>query len=234
MLKNENYLSIQGWMINELKLKGIELIVYAVIYGFSQDGENRFTGSAQYLAEWTGSTKRSVFTALSSLCEKGYIVKEEKVINGVKFCDYYAAEISTVMKKFHGGSEKISSGGDEKISVGGSEKISLHIKGIHTNSFHNKEDNYEDKPSKSKKFIPPTLEEVREYCKERNNRVDPERFIDHYESNGWKVGKNPMKDWKAAVRTWERSQYNSKPSNGNDGGKWYVQPENYDPNALPF
>ena len=52
----------------------------------------------------------------------------------------------------------------------------------------------------------PTLEDVKAYCKERGNRVDPERFIDYYTSNGWKVGKNPMKDWKAAVRTWERSE----------------------------
>ena len=57
-----------------------------------------------------------------------------------------------------------------------------------------------DKPHKH-----PTLEEVKAYCSERGNKVDPERFIDYYTSNGWKVGKNPMKDWKAAVRTWERS-----------------------------
>lgn len=50
----------------------------------------------------------------------------------------------------------------------------------------------------------PTLEDVKAYCQERGNRVDPERFIDYYTANGWKVGKNPMKDWKAAVRTWER------------------------------
>ena len=51
----------------------------------------------------------------------------------------------------------------------------------------------------------PTLEEVKEYCSERGNKVDPERWFDYYTSNGWKVGKNPMKDWKAAVRTWERT-----------------------------
>ena len=54
------------------------------------------------------------------------------------------------------------------------------------------------------RFRPPTVEEVEQYCFERNNRVDPERFVDFYSSNGWKVGKNPMKDWKAAVRTWEK------------------------------
>lgn len=52
----------------------------------------------------------------------------------------------------------------------------------------------------------PTLEEVKAYCSERKNKVDPERWYDYYTSNGWKVGKNPMKDWKAAVRTWERGE----------------------------
>ena len=55
------------------------------------------------------------------------------------------------------------------------------------------------------RFVKPTLEQVSDYCNERQNGIDPERFIDYYTSNGWKVGKNPMKDWKAAVRTWERS-----------------------------
>lgn len=60
----------------------------------------------------------------------------------------------------------------------------------------------------AKRFTPPTVAEVRAYCQERQNNVDPERFIDYYTSNGWKVGKNPMKDWKAAVRTWERQGWN--------------------------
>lgn len=54
------------------------------------------------------------------------------------------------------------------------------------------------------RFSKPTIEEVQAYCKERRNSVDAERFISFYESKGWKVGKNPMKDWKAAIRTWER------------------------------
>lgn len=54
-------------------------------------------------------------------------------------------------------------------------------------------------------FIKPTLEEVRAYCLERKNKVDPEAFIAHYESNGWRVGKNPMKCWKSAVVTFEKN-----------------------------
>lgn len=61
--------------------------------------------------------------------------------------------------------------------------------------------------TKRKRFEKPTLSEIEQYCIERNNNVNAEHFFDYYESNGWKVGKNSMKDWKAAVRTWERSEY---------------------------
>ena len=62
-----------------------------------------------------------------------------------------------------------------------------------------------DSKKRASRFTQPTLEEVQAYCVERGNGVDPQRFVDYYSSNGWKVGKNPMKDWKAAVRTWERN-----------------------------
>ena len=59
-------------------------------------------------------------------------------------------------------------------------------------------------------FVKPTIEDVKAYCLERNNNVDPEAFISCYDSKGWMIGKNKMKDWKAAVRTWERSRNNSQ------------------------
>ena len=62
-----------------------------------------------------------------------------------------------------------------------------------------------------KRFIKPTVEEVREYCQERGNTVDPNTFVNFYESKGWVVGKSPMKDWKAAVRNWERSRTETTP-----------------------
>ena len=62
---------------------------------------------------------------------------------------------------------------------------------------------------KHKRFNPPTIEELSNYCMERQNSVDAHKFIDYYTANGWKVGKNQMKDWKAAVRTWERNTDNS-------------------------
>lgn len=66
--------------------------------------------------------------------------------------------------------------------------------------------------AKATRFTPPTLEEVTAYCQERSNNVDPQRFIDFYESKGWMVGKNKMKDWKAAVRTWEKREKENNPA----------------------
>ena len=66
---------------------------------------------------------------------------------------------------------------------------------------------YPPKP-KITRFVKPTVEEIEAYCKERNNNVDAAHFFDHYEGQGWKVGKNPMKDWKAVVRTWEKNNFN--------------------------
>ena len=58
-------------------------------------------------------------------------------------------------------------------------------------------------------FKKPTVDEVAEYCRERKNKVNAATFVDHYESNGWKVGRNSMKDWKAAVRNWEKNDFGS-------------------------
>lgn len=69
---------------------------------------------------------------------------------------------------------------------------------------------------KSSRFTPPTLAELEIYCSERKNGVDPQKFLDFYESKGWLIGKNKMKDWKAAVRTWERSS----------GATGYLDPKN--------
>jgi hypothetical protein len=63
------------------------------------------------------------------------------------------------------------------------------------------------KKEKNVKFIKPTIDQIKEYCTERNNNINAERFFDHYEANGWMTGKNKLKDWKAAVRTWEKNQF---------------------------
>lgn len=68
-------------------------------------------------------------------------------------------------------------------------------------------------------FNKPFLEDVKAYCLERGGRVDPEKWMDYYESNGWRVGRNPMKDWKAAIRTWERNGFPNK-SDSKEAPHW--------------
>lgn len=84
-----------------------------------------------------------------------------------------------------------------------------------------KDCNSTEKKQKRSLFKPPTIEEVKAYCKERNNNVDAQRFVDFYEAKGWMLGKNKMKDWKAAVRTWERNETNGQASRDNAENQRY-------------
>lgn len=125
-MKDESFVMVAGWMVSKLQLKGRELLIYAVIYGFSQDGQSWFTGSVRYLAEWAGCSKRTVYTTLQSLLEKGLIHKRVKDVNGVRFCDYQAVKPDAgVVKKLHGGGEKTAPGVVKKLH-GGGEKTSDH------------------------------------------------------------------------------------------------------------
>ena len=87
MLKNENYLIIYGWMVNELNLKGNDLLVYAIIYGFCQDNQN-YDGSKQYLVEWTNSTKQGVCKNLKPLMERGLISRIDGDSDSLNFSSY--------------------------------------------------------------------------------------------------------------------------------------------------
>lgn len=125
-MKDESFVMVAGWMVSKLQLKGRELLIYAVIYGFSQDGQSWFTGSVRYLAEWAGCSKRTVYTTLQSLLEKGLIRKRVKDVNGVRFCDYQAVKPDAgVVKKLHGGGEKTAPGVVKKLH-GGGEKTADH------------------------------------------------------------------------------------------------------------
>ena len=101
---SKNYTIIQGWMISDLGLKGNSLLIYALIYGFSQAENCKFTGSLNYLATWTNSTKQGVIKSLKILQERGLINKEESFSNGVKNVKYYTT-------KFNGGIKQSLMGG---------------------------------------------------------------------------------------------------------------------------
>ena len=88
-MQDKSYITIQGWMRTELDLRGNDLLVYAIIYGFSQTNNQKFTGSLQYLADWCGATKQGIMKNLTNLVDRGLIEKEDRYINGVKFVEYY-------------------------------------------------------------------------------------------------------------------------------------------------
>ena len=110
MVKSENYYVVHGWMLDELNLRGNELAVYAIIYGFSQTENQFFVGSHQYLADWTNSTKRNVIRNLNSLLEKGLLQKKEQFVDGVKYVHYRAIrnKMSSEVTICHWGGDKLS------------------------------------------------------------------------------------------------------------------------------
>lgn len=119
-VQRDNYITIQGFMLTELRLKGNELLIYACIYGFSQTAGQWFTGSRQYLADWTNSTKQSIQKCLNSLVSKGLLEKRENHINGIKFCEYRAVGLPPDNKVYWGSQQSLLGG--KQILLGGSQQ----------------------------------------------------------------------------------------------------------------
>lgn len=119
-IRDENYFTVSGWMLNRLNLKGVALQVFSIIYGFSQDGESCFTGSLQYLSDFTNASKPTVIKALKELVEKNFLIKIENEMNGVKFNKYRANLL--VVKNFNGGSQDSLLGGSKETLLGGSKE----------------------------------------------------------------------------------------------------------------
>jgi len=108
----DNYLVIQGWMVSELNLSGNDLLTYALIYGFSQDGETEFTGSINYLCKWLNCSRPTSIKSLKFLNEKNLIIKSVNTINGVSFNRY---KISLgVVKNLNRGSKETLLGGSKE------------------------------------------------------------------------------------------------------------------------
>lgn len=120
-MKNENYINIQGWMINDLKLSGNNLIIYAIIYGFSQDGQSSFTGSISYLTKATNTSKPTVIKCLKYLVENGLISKEEVTHNGVQFNKY--SHLKGGGKETLQGVKKLDRGSKETLQGGSKETL---------------------------------------------------------------------------------------------------------------
>ena len=93
---SNNYIAIQGWMVEQLGLKGNELLAYALIHGFSQDQTSQFTGSIAYIQQWLNCARQTVFTTLQTLEKKGLLKKHEIHQNNQKYCTYQAIIPATI------------------------------------------------------------------------------------------------------------------------------------------
>ena len=163
MIKNENFITIQGWMLNELGLKGNSLIIYATIYGFSQTNDCEFTGSANYLAEWCGCSRQTVMTTLNKLVADDLIIKREEFRNNVKFCSY-AVNLTGCKNSLQGDVKKFDRGMSKNLT-GGCQN-SLHNNIDKNNSNISIEDNIDKKNSKKKSKLDIKIESIEKKCLE--------------------------------------------------------------------
>lgn len=144
--------------------------------------------SNEYLASLFETTETTISKKIKLLETKQYI----KINYRKRGCEIISREIRLSKKKIDDCQKRKST-------------IVENNKENNT-STNNKEINNNKLLFTKKNFKKPTLDEVQQYCSERKNNISAEKFIDYYESNGWKVGRNSMKDWKATIRNWEKNQ----------------------------
>ena len=186
-----------------------------MVESVDHDGELRFSPELPYseamLASVTDTPVEIVESGMKTLKELGLVRTDEEgtiiIPKVIKMIDSAAdTDEARRAKRYR---EKKKAERDETSQ----ENVTSVTESV-TNSHESKSKSksksksIEEKNTKEKsssRFTPPTLQEVKAYCQERNNGVNPEKWYDHYTSNGWMVGKTKMVDWKAAVRTWENS-----------------------------
>lgn len=137
-MKNDNYFQVSGWMINVLKLDGTNLIVFAIIYGFAQDGQSKFTGSIKYLQKCTGKSKNTVMKSLSDLVEIGLLKKHSTILNSIKL-NSYSVDLGVVQKLHH--QCRNWTGGGAETGPGGGAETGPYNTSIDNNSIDNNNEN---------------------------------------------------------------------------------------------
>ncbi len=191
----DDFILVRRFMSTELGIQSKnEMLLYALIYSYS-DGGSAFYGSTEYLAKRLGSSKSRIIKVLNEMVSKGLIIKK----TSGRF-NFYVTNFNYVCNT-----------DEPQVSVQHPERCQIDIESSVIPTPNNIKNNIKNNISVTR-FVKPKVEEIEVYCKERNNSVDAQQFFDYYESKGWKVGKSPMKDWKSAVRTWERNNFNNNKS----------------------
>lgn len=211
--EEEGYMSVKDYNMIAFDLREDTSLIKSVVedfglFVFTEDGEYFYSESFNARMEKMETTSESRSIAGKMGAEKRW--GKKKASN---------PDNQEVIKRDDGKTMANATETDGKTMANATKSDSNKIKEIKININPPKSPKGDisplpgDVPTKSsqKRFQKPTVGEIDAYCKERGNGVDPQRFFDYYESKGWVVGKSPMKDWKAAVRTWERQDKDMKP-----------------------
>ena len=198
--KREEFTVVSNAILKDkmLSLKSKAMLI--TMLSLSDDWKFSVSG----LSTITGEGKTAVRACLSELEKAGYLIRKKSTNKNGQFDYEYDVYESPCTGLPHTDEPHT----DEPHTENRDAYKITNNKILNNKRTNNKRINIKGENA-SQRFIPPTLDEVREYCSERNNSVDPEKFIDYYTANGWKVGRNKMKDWKESVRTWERNDFNS-------------------------
>ena len=177
-----------------------------LVESIDHEGELRFSDTVPYNEQMLSVITNTNIDVVRSAMK---LFVELKMIEVLDDATIYMAEVNKLI-----GSEWTSAERMRKLRK--NQQVSLCDGGVTESDTEKEIDKEKDieiekediKPQK--RFTKPTLDEVQAYCQERNKGVDAQKWYDYYSSNGWKVGRNPMKDWRAAIRTWERGDNNGK------------------------
>ena len=168
------------------------------LFAFAKRGE---------IAEFTGALKMA-FVFMSQQIER-----DAEKWEGIRAARSEAGRKGGVQKQANQANATFAKQNEQELA---NQAVTVTVNGTVTGTVNDTVNNNKS----AKRFSKPTLDEVKAYCSERKNNVNPERFFDYYESNGWKVGKGAMKDWKAAVRNWERTSFGKEPEKPAETGKY--------------
>lgn len=190
-MRNDSHIVVHGWMASELKLVGNDLLVYALVYGFSQDGESVFYGSLDYASKNTGLSIRTISRILNSLTERGLLAREEILGKGVRYC-VTLDKLSTPPRQ----------------NVYGQGVLTLDNLSTNKKDYTNTVPIDSDNKSYTQvcaKFTPPTYQQVLDYAKSRGRSELAKRFYDSYTVAAWKDSRGKqIINWKQKfIAVWE-------------------------------
>ena len=177
------------------------------------DEDGFFYSTVENVEENTTLTKYKQKKALDNLQKLGLVEVKRKGLPAKRYIKINEEQLMGILSNKK--SKNLTSR-SQKISQLEVKKFDLNNNKDNNNKNNKKEINKEKKSKQKKektdkRFSPPTVQQVKDYCLERGNNINPEKFVAFYQSKGWKIGKSPMTDWKSAVRTWELN--NTTPQN---------------------